>query len=364
MSGVTQPSYGRCLDDFSPGDVYAHPWDVTIDEGMLALFAASFQDALPTFASRTYARSLGFRDRPVHPLLLLNLGLSFSVHDVSEQAIAHLAYIDVRFPTACYPGDTVTATSKVLGVKPSSKGDRGVVEVRTVLVNDRGDVVCRFDRKALVRAGSVRGRPADAWPRSEQPTGPQTRLPPELAEHITAPARQAGFAGFFEDFAVGDVIVHGVGKTVGDSEHMQLTQLVRNSHPIHFDEVYCKQHSFAKTRVVYGGLVLSWVLALTSRDLCGNALWDLGLDQGAHPSGVVAGDTLYATSKVVDKQDGTDGAGVITLRVVGTKNRSGAELALEPGFFSPELGKSEGRIGDKVVEITRQLLVRKRPARS
>ena len=37
----------------------------------------------------------------MHPLLLLDLGLSFSVHDVSERAIAHLAYIDnVRFPDA------------------------------------------------------------------------------------------------------------------------------------------------------------------------------------------------------------------------------------------------------------------------
>ncbi len=145
---------------------------------------------------------------------------------------------------------------------------------------------------------------------------------------------------------------------------MLLTQLVRNSHPIHFDEVYCREHSFAKTRVVYGGLVLSWVLALTSRDLGGNALWDLGLDQGAHPSGVVAGDTLYATSKIVDKADAGPDAGIVTLRVVGTKNRSGAELAHDPGFFEPELGKSEGKIGDKVVEITRKLLVRKRPRRA
>ena len=41
-------------------------------------------------------------------IFLLNLGLSFSVHDVSEQAIAHLAYLDVRFPEPCYAGDTVT----------------------------------------------------------------------------------------------------------------------------------------------------------------------------------------------------------------------------------------------------------------
>ncbi len=361
MSRILKPSYGRRLDDFKPGNVYEHPWDVTVDEGMTAFFAASFQDAMPTFASRTYAQALGFRDRPVHPLLLLNLGLSFSVHDVSEQAIAHLAYIDVRFPEPCYAGDTVTASSQVLSQKPTSKGDRGVVEVRTVLQNERGDVVCRFDRKALVRAGAVSGRPDDPWPAATQKnTADVPRLPGVLREGVKAPARRAGFPGFFDDFEVGDVIAHTVGKTVGESEHMQLTQLCRNSHPIHFDEVYCKDNSFAKTRVVYGGLVLSWVLALTSRDITGNAIWDMGLDQGAHPGGVTAGDTLYATTKVLAKEDAGKNAGVLTLRVVGTRNTPGGDL-VERGLFEPELSKKDGKLGEKVVEITRRILIRKRP---
>jgi 2-methylfumaryl-CoA hydratase len=243
-------------------------------------------------------------------------------------------------------------------VKPSGKGDRGVVEVRTQLTNEHGVVVCRFDRKALVRAGAVSGRPAYGRPPVEL-AEEDARLPRELRDGVRQPLPPGGFAGFFEDFEVGDVVVHGVGKTVGESEHMQLTQLCRNSHPIHFDEVYCRENSFAKTRVVYGGLVLSWVLALTSRDLGGNALWDAGLDEGAHPSGVLAGDTLYASSKVLEKQDAGPSAGIVTLRVIGTKNRSGKELVSEPGFFSPELGKNEGKIPDKVVEITRKLLVRK-----
>ena len=89
---------------------------------------------------------------------------------------------------------------------------------------------------------------------------------------------------------------------------------------IHFDEHSCKTTSFAKTRVVFGGLVVAWVLSLTSRDTAGNAVWDMGLDAGAHPSGVLAGDTLFA----------------------------------------PELGKTSGKVKEKVVEITRTLLVRRR----
>ena len=61
MAGALKPQYGRRLDDFRPGEVYEHPWDVTLDAGMTAFFAASFQDATPTYASLTYARALGFR---------------------------------------------------------------------------------------------------------------------------------------------------------------------------------------------------------------------------------------------------------------------------------------------------------------
>src|SRR5689334_7126231 len=115
--------YGRMLEDFEEGKTYDHPWDVTVDGGTVALFQASFLDASPPYASAVYARDIGLRDRPLHPLLLLNFGLSFSVHDISEQAIAHLAYLDVRFPEASYAGDTLTASSQVLSVRKASTGD-------------------------------------------------------------------------------------------------------------------------------------------------------------------------------------------------------------------------------------------------
>lgn len=355
--------YGRKLDDFKAGETYAHPWDVTIDDGMIALFSACFLDATPTYASRAHAKALGFRDRPVHPLLLLNLGLSFSVHDVSEQAIAHLAYLDVRFPESCHVGDSVTASSKVLGVKPTSRGDKGVVHVRTLLQNEDGKIVCAFERKALVPAGKVEGRPEEPPYRSSQPNIEELpRLPSPLRSgHISMPTRQGGFGGFFEDYHVGDIFAHDVGKTIGESEHMQMTYLVRNSHPLHFDEHYSKENSFAKTRIVYGGLVLSWVLSLASRDTTGNAIWDMGLDQGAHPSGVMAGDTLYAASQVLSKED-RGNYGTVTFRVVGVKNvRSADLLAKGVDLFTPELGKKEGAVKEKVVEITRTVAMRKRP---
>jgi 2-methylfumaryl-CoA hydratase len=187
------------------------------------------------------------------------------------------------------------------------------------------------------------------------------RLPAEMREFIRLPSRFFGFAGFADDFAEGDVILHDIGKTVSDGEHMQLTFLCRNSHPLHFDEVYCKGGaSFAGTRVVYGGLVFAWVASLASRDTCGNVIWDMGFDNGAHPNGVVAGDTLFAASKVLRIEKHDAGTSRVTFRLVGTKNKKPAELhAAGADLFTPELGKKDAKVAEKVFEIDRTVLMRK-----
>jgi 2-methylfumaryl-CoA hydratase len=374
---IIEPRYGRLLDDFNVGEVYNHPWEVTLDDGMLAMFAASFLDPNPLYASRRFARDAGFLDRVVHPMVLLNLALSFSVHDVSEQAIAHLAYIDLKFPNPAYAGDTVSAFSEVLDVRVSeSKPDRGVVHLRTTGVNQDGLPAVAFQRKVMIPAGRLENR---AHPPSREFARPQRipfqnatglaaglpietgrlasdigALPKQLALDIKIPRWPGRPLGFFEDYSEGDVILHSTGRTVGESEHMQLTILTRNSHPLHFDEVYCRERSFAGTRVVEGGLVFAWVCSLASRDTSANALWELGYDRGSHAAPVLGGDTLYAASRVIEKRDYNERAAVVRFHLVGVKNEKPIEL-LRAGadLFA-------GKLEQKVFEIERALLLPRR----
>jgi len=356
---MKQPNYGRLLDDFKVGAVYYHPWEVTLDDGMLAMFAASFLDPNPLYSSRRFARDLGFRDRVVHPLVMLNLALSFSVHDISEQAIAHLAYLDLRFPNAAYSGDTLLVFSEILEVRVSeSKPDRGVVHLRTTGVNHDGIVVVTFERKALIPTGNLEGRAhpetitriADS-PRPDSDPSSLLLLPSELAPGIKTPVWRGRPRGLFEDFEVGDVILHSNGHTVGESEHMQLAVLTRNSHPLHFDEVYCRERSFMKTRVVEGGLVFAWAASLASRDTTANALWEIGYDKGAHPNPVLGGDTLYAASRVIEKQERDERSGIIRYKLIGVKNERPATLV------AAGLDLFEGRFDQKVFEIERAVLL-------
>ena len=366
MPKMMQPRYGRLLDDFQVGDVYHHPWEVTIDDGMLAMFAASFLDPNPVYSSSRFARDLGFRDRVVHPLVMLNLALSFTVHDVSEQAIAHLAYIDLKFPSATYSGDTLSVYSEILGVRSSeSKPDRGVVHLRTTGINQDGLILVTFERKALIPKGKLKDRahpdslqkqhterqPSESSSRRSGESALEGRLPVELSREIKIPRWPGRPRGWFEEFDLGDVFTHGVGHTVGESEHMQLTILTRNSHPLHFDEVYCKERSFAKTRVVEGGLVFAWIASLASRDTTANALWDLGYDKGSHSGPVLAGDTLYAASRVLEKRPHNPQSGIVKFKLVGVKNETPDSL-LQRG-----VDLFDGKFDQKVFEIERDLLL-------
>ena len=58
MPSYRVPQYGRTLEEFVAGAVLHHPWDVTINGGMIALANASFLDATPVYASARYARTL------------------------------------------------------------------------------------------------------------------------------------------------------------------------------------------------------------------------------------------------------------------------------------------------------------------
>lgn len=365
---IVEPKYGRLLDDFRVGDVYHHPWEVTIDDGMLAMFSASFLDPNPLYSSRRFAQELGFRDRVVHPLVMLNLALSFTVHDISEQAIAHLAYIDLKFPNATYSQDTLSVYSEILGVRVSeSKPDRGVVHLRTTGINQNGLVVVTFERKALIPTGRLEGRAhPDAGDDINAALSKETRLesernrlksvlpgllPLELAGEIKLPKWPGRPRGCFEDFEVGDVILHSIGHTVGESEHMQLTILTRNSHPLHFDEVYCRERSFTKSRVVEGGLVFAWIASLASRDTTANAIWEIGYDKGSHPNPVLAGDTLYAASRVIEKQERDEQSGIVRFKLAGVKNETPA------GLFGRGIAVFEDRFDQKVFEIERTVLL-------
>jgi itaconyl-CoA hydratase len=149
---------GRYYEDFTVGDVYRHHWGRTLTAAESQLFATATMNAVPLYFNKLHAQALGHEEVPLHPLLVMNTVFGMTVEDLSEQAIAHLGYWGMRFPRFCYPGDTLIASSEVLDKRESgSKPDRGIVHVRTTGVNQRGEEVCLYERKILVKKRATYG---------------------------------------------------------------------------------------------------------------------------------------------------------------------------------------------------------------
>src|SRR5919199_3173057 len=85
-----------------------------------------------------------------------------------------------------------------------------------------------------------------------------------------------GWAGrFFEDFAVGDVYEHPLGRTISGADNTWFTLLTQNTNPIHFDAAYAAQTEFGRP-LVNSALTLAVVLGQSVTDVSQNALANLG----------------------------------------------------------------------------------------
>jgi acyl dehydratase len=159
--------FGRHLEDFVPGDVYRHWPGKTITEYDDHLFCMITMNHHPLHTDAWFAEHDSVQGRNVVVgNLVYSLVLGMSVPDVSGSAIANLEVESLRHPRPTFHGDTIYAESRVLDVRESSsRPDRGVVTVETKGLNQRGEEVCTFRRKAMVwkrDAAPQRRRPYDA----------------------------------------------------------------------------------------------------------------------------------------------------------------------------------------------------------
>ncbi len=370
LEWARRPQYGRYLDEFVPGQVFVHPRGYTFERGPMLDFARVFMQCNPLYLNLEYAKAHGFPDLPASPQMVFNVVLSLGVHNDSEKAIANLGYYNVQFLRPVYPGDTLRGYTKVVDRKARGEDKPGIVLIRTLGVNQHNQVVLQYERKIMV------GYRGDRLPTTPAPTTP-VEFP--WVEHPVVdlpisggayPSQLTGPNTYFEDFALGDLIVHTNGRTITD-EHMAWTYLVGNTHPLHFDRVYSTGLSgkMSGEPIVYGGLVFAWLEGLASRDVSENALWELGFTEGYHTQPAVSGDTVAALSRVIATEalPNTDTAGIVTFQFIGVKNISAA-AALETygaDLFIKENDKqklNKDKLGDKIFEIERRLLIKKRPA--
>jgi len=143
--------YGRYLEDFTVGETIRHWPGRTITEADCTWFALLTMNQHPLHSDAHYAERHAPHGRRVVPgPLVFAVGIGLTVADVSGRAIANLEVERITHDRPTFIGDTLYAETTILDIRPSARGDRGVVAVETRVRNQRDEAVMTFRRKVLV----------------------------------------------------------------------------------------------------------------------------------------------------------------------------------------------------------------------
>lgn len=130
---------------------------------------------------------------------------------------------------------------------------------------------------------------------------------------------KTGWTGrVFEDFEVGDVYEHPLGRTIHPADNTWFTLLTMNTNPVHFDAAFAARTEFGKP-LVNSCLTLAIVTGQSVTDLSQNAMANLGWDEVRLTHPVFEGDTIYANSEVLSTRESKSrpNVGIVTVKTTG-----------------------------------------------
>ena len=153
-----------------------------------------------------------------------------------------------------------------------------------------------------------------------------------------------GWTGrFFEDFEVGDVYEHPLGRTLLAADNTWFTLLTMNTNPLHFDYNYMSKSEFGKP-LMNSCLTLAIVTGQSVIDLTQNAFANLGWDEVRLPNPVFEGDTIYSKSEVLEKRESKTrpNLGVVRVKSTGFNQKGDVVIEFERTFMIYKRGHAPG----------------------
>ena len=312
--GADKNFTSRYFEDYHLGMTIPHALGRTVVEGDCALYLALTGSRFALHCDKVYAQALGYQGCPVDDILVFHLVFGRTVPDLSLNAIANLGYADCRFGVPVYVGDTLYAESKVVGVKENSNGKTGTVYVSSRGWNQNGDTVLEYYRWLMMRKRDDASKPPEpVVPSLPDKVDVADFVIPSFFRTDAVDDIKVGSLARWEDYNVGDDIHHIDGQTIEEAEHQMATRLYQNNARVHFNQHVEKDSRFGR-RIIYGGHIISLARAISANGLA-HGFRMAAIHAGRHAAPTFAGDTLYAWSRVQDKQSVQGNAKLGTLRL-------------------------------------------------
>nr|WP_233397209.1 MaoC family dehydratase [Qipengyuania sp. YIM B01966] len=135
------------------GERIEHAIRRTVTETDNLLFSTMTHNPQPLHLDAEAAAASEFGQILVNGTFTFALMVGVSVGDTTlGTLVANLGYDKVVMPAPVFIGDTLRASTAIAELRPSrSRPDAGIVTFRHELHNQRGELVCRCERSALVK---------------------------------------------------------------------------------------------------------------------------------------------------------------------------------------------------------------------
>jgi itaconyl-CoA hydratase len=154
-------------------------------------------------------------------------------------------------------------------------------------------------------------------------------------------AIKEGWTGrVYEDFEVGDIYKHPLGRTVLAADNMWFSLMTQNENPMHIDANYAAKTEF-KRPLVNSTFTLALVTGQSVVDLSQNVFANLGWDEVRLPNPVFEGDTIYSYSEVLEKRESAKrpDVGIVKVKTTGVNQDDKVVIEFKRTFMVYKRGK-------------------------
>ena len=153
---------GLWFEDLTEGLVVDAEWTRTVTESDNVMFCALTMNVQKLHLDAEFAATTEYRRPLVNSIFTLGLMIGMTVHNLTDgTTLGNLGMTSTIFPNPVFAGDTIRALSTVVAARASkSRPDAGIVTFRHEGFNQKGQLVAKCERQALMKRRPITAAPA------------------------------------------------------------------------------------------------------------------------------------------------------------------------------------------------------------
>ncbi len=124
------------------------------------------------------------------------------------------------------------------------------------------------------------------------------------ADHPWQPGQRHPRGGrYFEDFTPGELIRHGLTRTLTQMDNMLFSNMTLNPQPLHIDAQFCADETEWGRPLMNSLFTLGVMIGISVSDTTvGTTIANLGMSDVRFPAPVFEGDTVHVTTEILSKR--------------------------------------------------------------